>query len=762
MQVFGRSRNAPSAPPESTTHPLLLDSSSGNRALLNQSRGSRQTQRIVAGGSNDFIQSIDDILGGGSMHILQHLGVVSRGRGGGPETFRFDVPAGALVNLDRGYVPNRRVNQGLFSAAIRVERAPRPPGQRQGREFDPLLTLQRWAEEMKILHGDFVTERIGKLINHVTLALLPAAVEAAKQAKLREEVEEADRRQQEQMKSAEQEIKAADGVSETEQPVAESSPSTADAVPAAAPSGEASTTPPRPADERQGEQDQVMEMASPVNIDADTEMADISGTQLLTVPSTEVELSIEHTEAPAESSSAAATTSERVTVIIHGSAVDITDTGIDPTFLEALPDDMREEVLNQHVRDQRAARVERPPDSQISSEFLEALPPEIRAEIIQQEAIERARRRAEDAPPGATVATPADIDPASFIASLDPTLRQAVLMDQDDGFIQTLPSHMIAEAGAYRDGLAPRHRLATRGAPSRAMPPGIPHARKFSPLHDAIQLLDKAGIAVLVRLLFFPQVFKKTLLFKALVHLCENAKTRTELFNLLLNILQDGTGDLAAVDKSFSQLSVKGSKPQTQKSAGKQKAGSEYLAGFALPSSHVEAVPDLIAQRCLEALSYIVSANDLSSLFFLTEHELPVGLRKAVTKKGKGREKQIPQTHYPIVLLLGLLDRQSLLRTPAIMEAVVSLLATVTRPLTSLKDREKTDKVPDSGIMTSAVTVVSDRAPPTFPTDGSSPTNIQVDSTTRPSEPSTNEPTSSNASMFIFHPNFLTIIHDVQ
>ena len=40
---------------------------------------------------------------------------------------------------------------------------------------------------------------------------------------------------------------------------------------------------------------------------------------------------------------------ERVTVMIHGSAVDITDTGIDPTFLEALPDDMREEVLNQHV-----------------------------------------------------------------------------------------------------------------------------------------------------------------------------------------------------------------------------------------------------------------------------------------------------------------------------------------------------------------------------------------------------------------------------
>jgi E3 ubiquitin-protein ligase HUWE1 len=150
---------------------------------------------------------------------------------------------------------------------------------------------------------------------------------------------------------------------------------------------------------------------------------------------------------------------ERVTVMIHGSPVDITDTGIDPTFLEALPDDMREEVVNQHIRDQQAARMERPADSQISAEFLDALPPEIRAEILHQERIEQARRRAEEraatSSAGAAPA-PVDMDPASFIASLDPQLRQDVLMDQDEGFIQTLPSHIIAEAGAFRER-APRH-----------------------------------------------------------------------------------------------------------------------------------------------------------------------------------------------------------------------------------------------------------------------------------------------------------------
>ncbi|KAG6892026.1 hypothetical protein C0992_002216, partial [Termitomyces sp. T32_za158] len=85
---------------------------------------------------------------------------------------------------------------------------------------------------------------------------------------------------------------------------------------------------------------------TPESIDTDADMADVGNP---------VDAGAESSVQPAESSSAPVS-SERITVLIHGSSVDITDTGIDPTFLEALPDDMREEVLNQHVRDQRAAR----------------------------------------------------------------------------------------------------------------------------------------------------------------------------------------------------------------------------------------------------------------------------------------------------------------------------------------------------------------------------------------------------------------------
>jgi len=636
---------------------------------VNQPRGSRHAQRgVISGGNAELLQTIDDLIGGGAVQLFQQI--MSRGRiTSGPETIRLDVPTGAVVNFGRGFIQRRALP---FSASVRVESQQNTPEDKIGRELEPLLTSQRWAQEVKILNGEFVTERLGKLSNHVILALLPAAAEVLKQKRLQEE-ELARRRETE---TAETEDKSTDSPSE--------------ALPAEPTEDTAGDHLGSPVNEPS---DHAMEDALPLRLEtAGDEVAaatmDVENQGSVAGPSVE--------ETQAESSTP--TTTQRVTVLIHGSHVDITETGIDPTFLEALPDDMREEVLNQHVREQRASRLERPADSQISSEFLDALPPEIRAEIIQQEAIQRAQAR---------TGVPADMDNASFIASLDPLLRQTVLMEQDEVFMQTLPSHMLAEVDAYRENH--RQERTTRSS-ARVPPSGLTAGRKPAFPHDAIQLLDKSGVAVLVRLLFFPHVLKKSLLLKVLVNLCENAKTRTELFNLLLSILQDGTGDLAAVDKSFSQMSFKNSKPPPSRIAGKQKSSIEYSTGLPIPLQ-VETVPDLVAQRCLEALTYIVGANELSSLFFLTEHEMPLGLRRSVSKKGKGKEKQIPQAHYPVVLLLGLLDRQSLLRTPAIMESVVGLLATVTRPLASLKDPVKV-KGPDESTTAPAATVSSPQLPP--------------------------------------------------
>ncbi|RXW18033.1 hypothetical protein EST38_g7814 [Candolleomyces aberdarensis] len=192
---------------------------------------------------------------------------------------------------------------------------------------------------------------------------------------------------------------------------------------------------------------------------------------------------------------------------------------------------------------------------------------------------------------------------------------------------------MLAEVEEYR-GPGPRRHLATRSAPPRIPPQAQPP--KPRPQHDAIQLLDTAGIATLVRLLFFPQVLRSTLLFKVLVN----------QDRIVQPLAQHPSG-------RDRRPPVQSTKPQTPKSVVKQRLGPEYLSSLALPASQMEAFPlaNLITQKCLDALSYIVTSNELASLFFLTEHGLPVGLRKSSTNKGKGKEKQAPQSHYPIVLL---------------------------------------------------------------------------------------------------------------
>ncbi|KAI8461204.1 hypothetical protein BY996DRAFT_8432450 [Phakopsora pachyrhizi] len=67
----------------------------------------------------------------------------------------------------------------------------------------------------------------------------------------------------------------------------------------------------------------------------------------------------------------------RATIIAGGAEVYIAYTGLDCIYIEALPEHMREEVLNQYFRKQRPAKekVSVPVSCSISTDFLEPLPP---------------------------------------------------------------------------------------------------------------------------------------------------------------------------------------------------------------------------------------------------------------------------------------------------------------------------------------------------------------------------------------------------
>lgn len=114
--------------------------------------------------------------------------------------------------------------------------------------------------------------------------------------------------------------------------------------------------------------------------------------------------------------------------------------GVDPAFLAALPDDIREEVIRDHLRQQRIQQANQQRRTQeevvantnntateaepLDQEFMAALPPELQEEVLAQHEQRLAQQRQEQAVP-AQGNDAADI--VSLFESLPPGLRAQVL-----------------------------------------------------------------------------------------------------------------------------------------------------------------------------------------------------------------------------------------------------------------------------------------------------------------------------------------------
>ncbi|XP_051864981.1 E3 ubiquitin-protein ligase HUWE1 isoform X5 [Pristis pectinata] len=139
--------------------------------------------------------------------------------------------------------------------------------------------------------------------------------------------------------------------------------------------------------------------------------------------------------------------------------------GVDPSFLAALPEDIRREVLQNQLGirpPNRAAAtvaataaaaaaaaaatlVGNQAVTEVSPEFLAALPPAIQEEVLAQQRVEQQRRElAQTANPD----TP--MDPVTFIQTLPSDLRRSVLEDMEDSVLAVMPPDIAAEAQALR------------------------------------------------------------------------------------------------------------------------------------------------------------------------------------------------------------------------------------------------------------------------------------------------------------------------
>jgi E3 ubiquitin-protein ligase HUWE1 len=247
--------------------------------------------------------------------------------------------------------------------------------------------------------------------------------------------------------------------------------------------------------------------------------------------------------------------------------------GVDPSFLEALPPDMRQEVLEQHrilrLQQRIASRTENTEtatgtSTEVSPEFLAALPPSLQEEVLSQQRLEQQRQAAAQANPNEPV------DAGAFFETLQPSLRTMILSDMEDSQMSALPPDLAAEAQTLRRDWEARNRQMVQERILQSnLTSIIRHStRTRQPLHHSghlhraqwthwnrdfmnnpvtsspplkirgRQLLDHEGLSCLLVLLFTDDPhLGKLRLHRVIRNLCYHAPTREWIVNALLSII---------------------------------------------------------------------------------------------------------------------------------------------------------------------------------------------------------------------------------
>jgi len=621
-----------------------------------------------------FMQDL--VAAGGPGHINVSVGGMDRFGAGIPQIFQLPGgrPSGAMIDWD----PTRPWRDQMFPrfpadfgyAGRAIDGRPHATNdEAQAVEFHLTPTMVRWQEEARMLFGGKHHDKATRIINALLSVLVPPAILAKNQhdkaEKKRREEEEKAREEERQKVEAEKAEREA-----------------------------------REKKEREEREAQEREEAARREQDA-VESAGVESAGMQGVEQSQQDLPAEEasTEPPQPEEPA-----ERVSIMIRGRELDITALGIDRSYLEGLPEEFREEAIMSQFQVQRTAAAQAgEAPSEISREFLEALPRDIQQELLRQEAQERRHRERDEARRRAAqegAAQPAqseDMNNADFIAMLDPVLRQEVLMGADENTLAALPEDLQAEARALSDRLPRAAGVGVGGIRRVAEANNVRVANAAGQRGDAaapeatrqrrpvIQMLDKAGVATLLRLMFVSLPIKaKANLHSVLSDVCKNIQNRADVISNLLTILQDGTADMAAVERSFAQLSLRAKQPAGQKTPQPLKRTPTGLNP--VPMSDLS--PLNIVQECLSTLSALSADNQKVPTFFLTEHELgTIGQKAKTAKKGKGKESKAAK--YPLNALLVLLDRKLITENTGVMETLAALLSRVTHPLTMLLRRAK-------------------------------------------------------------------------
>lgn len=378
---------------------------------------------------------------------------------------------------------------------------------------------------------------------------------------------------------------------------------------------------------------------------------------------------------------------------------------IDPAFLDALPEELRAEVLSA-----QQGQVSQPSNSEpqnagdIDPEFLAALPPDIRAEVLAQQQAQRLHQSQE------LEGQPVEMDTVSIIATFPSDLREEVLLTSSDAILANLTPALVAEANMLRERFAHRYSRTLfgmysrnrRGEPSRrgdGIGSSLERAAGSIARRsiggklveaDGAPLVDMGALHAMIRLLRVVQPLYKGQLQRLLLNLCAHLETRTSLVKILMEMLmldrRKHINNLIAAEPSYRlyacQSNVMYSRPQS-----------------------FDGVPPLVSRRILETLTYL-ARNHPSVAKILLQFRLPhpalMEMENTDHSRGKAvmvvEEDEMDSGHQEgyisIALLLGLLNQPLYLRSIAHLEQLLNLLEVIIDNAESKAD--SSDKSGDS------------------------------------------------------------------
>lgn len=614
-----------------------------------QSRGHGQLLDLIA-------NSIHRAGPGGLMHA------------GPPLSINVNVP---LDELSSGMRPRFGMG-GMFPSQRMREDPPRAVS------FTPATTMARWQEERAILFGNHFVDKLQRVQIYLMSKLAPGAQQDERERRRKREEDQKTQREEdekqrveaERLRKEREERDAAERAEEERRIAAEAQAAAAAA--AAQADNEPATT----------------EATGPEPMEG--------------VQTTETEVQSEEQPAEGQSSEPA---QERVFTTIRGRQLDITGLAIDREYLEALPEELREEVIMQQYATRREEAQQQTTsvrgtggnagdgapapdaagiDPDYLNDFLNALPEEVREEIRQSEANAQLQREREAARREATAnagrAIQADdMNNDDFLATLDPALRREILGEQSQDILAQLNPRFAAEGREHA-----RRIFHYSGLPVGRQPEGGRPDRdgQRDNKRQVVQLIDKAGVATLLRLMFLPQGGSlRSNLGHILRNVCGNRVTRFEVINMLLIILKEGSTDVTAVEKSLASLSLRAKATSAQKTPQPLKRTLSMQPNVGLSE---DVTPLVVVQQCLSALKQLSQHGLHVRTLFLREVDISSSM-----KSKKGKDKESKTTKYPINDLITLLDRELIVKSAPSLQSLAELLATVTSPLVVLMRKDK-------------------------------------------------------------------------